>query len=154
MSDDDEACIPEAWLLADRRPSGASDETVTALGKITEAMETTERARGRLYDFHQLTGHADEQFNEGADLLEAAGHPSEAAALRQAIVGRNVLEGRWTFQVVEEYDATYWMAIRTFERELRDALLAGRYHVFESEMKDRSRSVGVRHHESRPRSGE
>lgn len=154
MNVDDEACNPEVWLLAERRPSGASDETVKALGKITEALETTERARGRLYDFHQLTGHADAQFTEGADLLEAAGHRSEADALRKAIVGRNVLEGRWTFQVVEEYDATYWTAIRSFERELRDRLLAGRSHVFESEMKDRSRSVGVRHHELRPRSGE
>ncbi len=142
------------WLQAERRPAGASDETVKAVGKITEALETIERARGHLYEFHQLTGHADQQFAEGAELLEAAGHRAEADSVRRSIIGRNVLEGRWTFQVVEEYDATYWIAIRACEASLREELLAGRAHVHESEMKERSRSVGMRHHESRPRSGE
>ncbi len=145
---------PAAWLQAARRPPGATDETVEALGKISEALETTERARGSLYDFHQLTGHADRQFSDGADLLEAAGHTSEADVLRREIVGRNVIEGRWTFQVIEEYDATYWTAVRRLEAELRGRLLAGMQHVHESEMKDASRSVGVRHHELRPRPGE
>ncbi len=35
------------------------DVTVEALGRLTEALETTERARGHLYAMHQLTGEAD-----------------------------------------------------------------------------------------------
>ena len=30
-----------------------------AVGRVTEALETIERARGHLYSFHQLTGRAD-----------------------------------------------------------------------------------------------
>ena len=40
-------------------PAGVSDATVGALGKLSEALETCERARGHLYSFHQLTGSAD-----------------------------------------------------------------------------------------------
>ena len=50
------------------------DRTVDAVGKITEALETTERARGHLYSFHQLTGHADLQLGDAVDKLRAAGH--------------------------------------------------------------------------------
>ena len=31
------------------------DRTVEAVGKLTEALETVERARGHLYSFHQLS---------------------------------------------------------------------------------------------------
>lgn len=89
-----------------RRPDGVDDATVAATGKLSEAVEWIERARGRLYDFHQMSGHADLLLGEAADDLEAAGHPEWAERLRAEIVGRNVIEGRWTFQIVEEYDET------------------------------------------------
>jgi hypothetical protein len=132
------------------RPSGVDDATVAAAGKISEALEWVERARGRLYDFHQMLGRADLLLGEGADALQDAGHGELAERLRHDVVGRNVLEGRWTFQIVEEFDDTYWSAVRSAERSVRDELLDGRRHVFESEMKDRRRSNGRRHHERRP----
>lgn len=39
-----------------QRPEGVDDATVAAAGKLAEALEWIERARGRLYDFHQLVG--------------------------------------------------------------------------------------------------
>ena len=42
-----------------RRPDGVSDATVEAVGKTSEASEYLIRARGALYEFHQLMGHAD-----------------------------------------------------------------------------------------------
>lgn len=132
------------------RPPGASDETVAAVGKVTEALEWVERARGRLYDFHQLMGHADLLLGEAADALDEAGHPAEAEALRERMVGRNVLDGRWTFQIVEEFDDLYWSPARASEEQVRGALLGGRRHVFESEMKDRRRRAGRPHHDRRP----
>ena len=132
------------------RPPGVSDATVAAAGKVSEALEWVERARGRLYDFHQMLGRADLLLGEAADDLDHAGHPELAEHVRGDLVGRNVLEGRWTFQIVEEFDETYWSAIREGERCVRDELLDGRRHVFESEMKDRRRSDGRRHHERRP----
>ena len=138
------------WTRWPRRPDGVDDATVEAVGRLTESLEWTERARGRLYDFHQMTGHADELLGQAADLLEAAGHAALADELATELVGRNVLEGRWTFQVVEEYDATYWTPMREFEARARERLTQGVRHVEESELKEDRRSRGRRHHERRP----
>jgi hypothetical protein len=145
--------MPTDELPADdphRRPDGVDDATVEAVGKVSEAMEWVERARGHLYELHQLLGRADLLFGEAADMLDDAGHTAQAGALREAVVGRNVIDGRWTFQIVEEFDDGYWTDARDQERTVRDELLAGRRHVFESEMKEDRRTHGRRHHESRP----
>ena len=133
-----------------QRPAGVSDETVAAAGKASEALEWIERARGALYEFHQLMGRADLLFGDAADLLEDAGHGDLAKLVRTDVVGRNVLDGRWTFQIVEEFDDCYYEVVRDAERRIRDDLLAGRRHVYESEMKDQRRTPGRTGHERRP----
>ena len=141
------------WLAQDRRPAGVSDATVAAAGKVGEAMEWIERARGRLYDFHQMMGRGDLLFGEAVELLRQAGHDDLADELDGEIVGRNVLEGRWTFQVIEEFDATYYDACKATTRRVDDELVGGWRHVLESEMKDQRRSPERRHHERRPAPG-
>ena len=132
------------------RPEQTDDATVEAVGKVTEAFEWIERARGRLYDFHQLVGHADGLLGEAADALDAAGHAKQARRVRDEVVGRNVLEGRWTFQVVDEFDDRYWEPFRAVEREIREDLTDGRRHVFEAEMKEGRRTRGHPAHTARP----
>lgn len=136
-----------------RRPDGVSDALVEAVGQVSEALEWVERARGRLYDFHQMMGRADLLFGEAADALEAAGASEQAEGLRHELVGRNVLEGRWTFQIVEEFDDGYWCEARAIEDRIRGQVLEGRRHVFESEMKERTWTKSHRHHESRAAPG-
>ncbi|HYD09141.1 MAG TPA: hypothetical protein VEA78_03480, partial [Acidimicrobiales bacterium] len=109
-----------------QRPEGVSDETVAAAGKASEALEWIERARGALYEFHQLLGRADLLFGDSADMLRTAGHAELADHVDREVVGRNVLDGRWTFQVVEEFDQLYYEAVRDAERRIRDELLDGR----------------------------
>jgi hypothetical protein len=135
---------------AHRRPPGVSDETVAALGKLGEALECTERARGHLYALHQLTGHADLMLDEAADLLRRAGHEEHARRLERELIGRNVVAGRWTFQLVEDYDDNYYAVFRALEKQARDALAGGRRHLHEAEMKERRRSRGEPGHEARP----
>ena len=130
------------------RPAGVGDETVAAMGKLSEALEYVERARGRLYDFHQLVGRADLLLDEAAEQLAAAGHSHWADVVRTEAVGRNVVEGRWTFQVVEEFDDLFWRCLRDIERTIRDDLVAGRRHVFEAELKQARRTHGRRAHEA------
>lgn len=132
------------------RPDGVDDATVEATGKLSEALEWVERARGHLYEFHQLMGHADALFGEAADQLRAAGHEALAAHMEEDVVGRNVLAGRWTFQVVEEFDDHYYEAVKEADRRVRDELVGGRRHVYEAELKEQRRTRGRRHHESRP----
>jgi hypothetical protein len=133
-----------------RTPAGVDDATVEALGKLSEALETCERARGHLYSFHQLTGSADIELGEAITSLREAGHDGLADRLESELIGRNVLAGRWTFQIVEEYDDTYWTVFRAAEQAVRDQLMDGRRHVFEAEMKEDRRSRGRRHHEAVP----
>lgn len=141
---------PPAPDPAHQRPPGVDDATVEAVGKVSEALEWLERARGRLYDFHQMLGHLDLQMGEAAEMLRSAGHTELADRLEREVVGRNVLDGRWTFQVVEEFDDLYYGPIREVEQAVRDQLMEGRRHVFESEMKERRRTHGAPGHEARP----
>ncbi|WP_121195197.1 hypothetical protein [Motilibacter peucedani] len=132
------------------RPEGLDDATVAAVGRLTEALETVERARGRLFDFHQLTGEADIKAGDAAEQLRAAGHVELAERVETELVGRNVLKGRWTFQIVEDYDDGYWSTFRGLERDVREALTGGRRHVYEAEMKEDRRTHGLPGHEARP----
>jgi hypothetical protein len=133
-----------------RRPPGVDDATVEAVGAMSEALEYVERARGHLYSFHQLMGHADLLLGEACEKLRAAGHHTIADQLETELVGRNVLHGRWTFQIIEEFDDSYWSLLREHDRRIRDELQGGERHVFESEMKEGRRSYGHAGHERRP----
>ncbi len=132
------------------RPEGLDDLTVEGLGTISEALEATEVARGHLYAFHRLTGTADLTLGKGVQQLRDAGHREIADRIERELVGLNVLEGRWTFQVVEEYDDGYYATFRRLEREAREALAGGRRHLYEAEMKDERRSHGRPGHEPAP----
>ncbi|WP_433213997.1 hypothetical protein ACQP00_03120 [Dactylosporangium sp. CS-047395] len=135
---------------AHTRPEGLSDKTVEALGKLSEALETVERARGRLYDLHQLIGHADLMLDDAVDLLRAAGHDEEAERVETELLGRNVIAGRWTFQIVEDFDDGYYTVFKDLERDARDKLAQGRRHLFEAEMKEQRRTHGRAGHEATP----
>ncbi|ONI89057.1 hypothetical protein ALI144C_05910 [Actinosynnema sp. ALI-1.44] len=125
------------------------DRTVRAVGALTEALETVEVARGHLYAFHQLTGSADFKLEKAIELLEQAGHQALADELSQQLLGRNVLPGRWSFQVIEDYEETYYGPFRRFERQSRE-LTDGLPHVYEADLKRARRSVGLPGHEATP----
>lgn len=129
-------------------------KTVEAVGRLTEALETVERARGRLYDFHQLTGEADFKIGDAVKLLREAGHTELADRLTSEIVGRNVIPDHWTFQIVEAYDATYWSVLRDAERRVREELTDGVPHLFEARMKEDRRTHGDPDHTAGPPPGQ
>lgn len=95
-------------------------------------------------------GRADELIGVAADALAEADRGDVAQRLRTEMVGRNALPGRWTFQIVEEFDDGYWSEFRTHEKRVRDGLLGGARHLFESEMKEDRRTHGRPGHEARP----
>ncbi|MDO3685193.1 hypothetical protein [Micromonospora sp. C28ISP2-4] len=135
---------------AHRRPDGVSDATVEALGKLSEALECVERARGHLYELHQLIGHADLMLDDAVEMFRSAGHPALAERIDRELLGRNVIAGRWTFQIVEDFDDGYYALFRELDRQARDELVEGRRHLYEAEMKERRRSRGMPGHEARP----
>ncbi|GGQ54225.1 hypothetical protein [Couchioplanes azureus] len=135
---------------AHRRPPGLDDATVEALGKLSEALEMVERVRGHLYAVHQLIGEADFKLDDAVELFERAGHPALAQRIQHELIGRNVLPGRWTFQVVEEFDDGYYAEFQGIERDAREQLAQGRRHLYEAELKERRRTHGRAGHEALP----
>nr|WP_322759202.1 hypothetical protein [Frankia sp. Cr2] len=133
-----------AGQTADRTAPELDGDTVHAVGKISEALEWVERARGHLYAFHQMSGHADLMLGSALEELENAGHAEIADRVRRDLFGLNVLDGRWTFQVVEEYDDGYFRTFVESERMVRDALVGGRRHVYEARMKTSEREQAGR----------
>jgi hypothetical protein len=123
--------------VAHRRPDGMTDDTVAALGTLSEALEVVEHARGALYEFHRLTGMADLTLQRAVDELRTAGHADLADDIDQTLVGRDVVGGLWTFQIVEAYDRQYWQVFRDIELSARHRAGDAPPHLFEAEMKHR-----------------
>ncbi|MBM9468486.1 hypothetical protein [Nakamurella leprariae] len=128
--------------VAHPRPDGASDALVDAAGKVSAAFEVIEQARGLLYGFHRMSGEADLALQDAVSALREAGATELADDIDQALVGRDVLPGFWTFQLVEQYDEHYFQVFRAAADRVRDDLMGGAPHVFEAEMKAREQDGG------------
>lgn len=135
---------------AHTRPHGTSDRTVEALGKLSEALEVIEDARGQLFSFHRKIGMADLTLGEAVQLFRDAGHSGLADRIETDLLGRNILAGRWTFQIVEEFEDGYYAAFKDHERAAREELMDGKRHVFEAEMKQERRTHGRAGHAATP----
>ncbi|MGX1614796.1 hypothetical protein ACWIF8_12975 [Micromonospora chalcea] len=132
------------------RPPGLDDGTVEALGELSKALETIHRVRGHLYAAHQLVGGADLSLDRVVELLREAGHDEMADRVEEELLGRNLLPGRWTFQIMEEFDDGYYAAFQEIERDAREKLAGGRRHIYEAEMKQRRRTDSMPGHEATP----
>ena len=137
-------------MTTDRTRPDLDDTLVEGLGKLSEALETVEHARGLLYGFHRLTGTADLALQDAVDLLRRAGATELADDLDRDLVGRNVIADRWTFQIVEDFDANYWGTFRDFDARARDELADGDRHVYEARMKQSERTTDHPRHEAGP----
>ena len=124
-----------------KRPPGTSDTAIAALRKLPEALEVAEHARGLLYGFHRLCGTADLTLQEAVGMLRNAGHAELADDIEQTLDGRDIVPGRWSFQLVEEHDAGYWDVFRDAEAYARAELGVPARHVPEAEMKEREQRV-------------
>lgn len=133
---------------------GDDDLTIQALGKLGLALETTERARGHLYTFHQLTGSADLTLDEAITLLRRAGRHEHADRVQRELLGRNVLPGRWTYEIVEQYDDTYYDVFRDVTQAARNDLAGGKRHEYEARLKhERQRLSAAAYADRDSRSG-
>ena len=125
-----------------------ADPVRDAVGKLRKALETTERARGRLYDFHQMTGTADFELGDAVRALREAGLDQQADLVERDLVGRNVIGDRWTFQIVEDYDDGYYASFRRIEAQVRRDAGDVPRHGYEQQLKDGRRTHGRPGHEA------
>jgi hypothetical protein len=124
------------------RPAGITDEQVDADGKVSAAFEVIEHARGLLYGFHRMSGQADLALQEAVAALRLAGQDELAAEIDEVLVGRDIIPGHWSFQIVEAYDEHYYHVFRAVTEKVRLHLAGGAPHVFEAEMKAREQTSG------------
>jgi len=117
------------------RPHSSNARDVDADGKISAALEVVENARGFLYGFHRMSGEADLALQAAVAALHDAGHHALADEVDEVLVGRDVIPGQWTYQIVEAYDAGYWEVFRAVAAKVRRQLAAGQPHLFEAGMK-------------------
>jgi hypothetical protein len=130
--------------VRDHRPPALTGPEVEALGKLSEALEVIEHARGLLYGLHRLCGTADLALQEAVAMFRDAGHESLADDLETSLVGRDVIDGRWSFELVEAYDRGYWTAFRDAEAHARATLGDVAQHLYEAKMKFREQRPNPR----------
>jgi len=87
-----------------------------------------------------LCGTADLTLQEAVRMLRDAGHAQLADQLEQVVVGRDVIAGMWSFQLVESYDDGYWSVFRDAEAHARQVLRGAERHLFEAEMQHREQA--------------
>ena len=122
-------------------PEGISDETVAALGELSAAFEVLEEARGHLYAFHRRSGKADLELQQAVDHLRKAGHRALADEIDEVLVGRDVVPGLWTYQIVESYDRTYYDVWKAAVEKAERVAGHGTPHLAESDMKVQEQSL-------------
>jgi hypothetical protein len=122
-------------------PNGVSDETVAALGELSAAFEVLEEARGHLYAFHRRSGKADLELQQAVDHLRRAGHRELADEIDEVLVGRDVVPGLWTYQIVESYDRTYYDVWKAAVEKAERVADGATPHLAESDMKVQEQSA-------------
>ena len=135
-------------------PSRAVGDEVAATYVFDDVVVTPVRVlcEPALRRWHVVAGPltADLTLGEAVAQLRDAGHRDLADRIDRELVGRNVLPGRWTFQIVEAYDDTYYSTFKELDRLARDHLVQGKRHLYEEEMKEERRSAGRGGHEATP----
>ena len=113
----------------------ADDDAIEAAQLVEVATEWVERAFGRLLDAHHDVGHAQLMLLEAADALERAGHADLARRAREEVAPLDVIAGRWTYQIVDEFRDHMLSPVRAFDEEVRRRLAGGVRHRFEARQK-------------------
>ncbi|WP_136716682.1 hypothetical protein [Halorientalis salina] len=103
-----------------------------ALHQVELGLEWLHRAHGHLVEFHHNTGHAMDHLAEAEGLLRDCGFDDLADALRDEYLPRGVIDDdRWSYDVLESFQAEFLDDIRAFEAETRERVADGQRHVAE-----------------------
>ena len=136
MSENDESeSSTDAESLADEE--SLTDVEREALHRAELSVEWLRRAHGHLVAFHHNTGHAMDHLAAAEELFHESGHDDLAEVLRDDLLPRGVVaEGaergeRWSYDVLEDFEAGFLPGVANFEAEARDRLADGRRHITE-----------------------
>jgi len=114
------------------RTPDLTDAECDALHRVELAVEWLQRAQGNLIAFHHAVGHAMDHLAEAETELRDCGQDDLADDLRDDYLPRGVVdEERWSYDVLESYQAGFLRPMVDFERQARDRIADGHRHVAE-----------------------
>lgn len=115
-----------------------TESEVDALHSVELGIEHLHRAHGHLIAFHHSTGRAMNHFARAERELRRADYHGFADEIRDEFLPRGVLEGRaaddrgrWSYDVVETYEAVFLNDIVAFGQRVCDAIAGGLRHAHE-----------------------
>jgi len=108
-----------------------SEAEVEAVHTIELGLEWLQRARGTLIEFHHATGHAMDHLNDAETMLRACGHETMADELRDELLPAGAVDNRWTYDLLETFEAGLLADATAYERQVRSDLADGHRHVAE-----------------------
>jgi hypothetical protein len=111
------------------------DAALRAAHRVEVAVEWIERSFGALLDAHHAAGHAQEMLIDAARLLREAGRADLADAVLAEAACKDAAEGRWTYQIVDEFRGHLLDPARRLDERVRAELTGGVRHRHEARMK-------------------
>lgn len=113
-----------------------SETELTAIHRVELGLEWLHRAHGSLVAFHHNTGHAMDHLAAAEELFRESGHDGLADSLRDELLPMGVVPGedgvgRWTYEVLEAFEAGLYADAREFEIAARESVTGGVRHAAE-----------------------
>jgi len=115
----------------DQRLPEVSEREREALHRVELGLEWLRRAHGDLVGFHHKTGHAMDHLARAEAVLRDCGHEGLADRLRDDCLPLGAVEDRWTYDLLEEFEAGFMSRIEAVEERTREQLADGQRHVAE-----------------------
>ena len=111
---------------------GLTEVELEALHEVELGLEWLQRAQGYLIEFHHATGHGMDHLALAESRLREAGHDELADDVRDDLLPHGVVDDdRWSYDVLEDFQATMLAEATVLERRVREELADGRRHVAE-----------------------
>jgi hypothetical protein len=108
-----------------------TDDERTALHELQLGVEGLHRAYGHLLAFHHAIGRSMDHFAAAEPRLRAAGHTAHADAIRDRHLPAGVIDDRWSYELVEAFEAGFFEDVTAFESAVRADIAGGQAHVAE-----------------------
>jgi|APHM01.1.fsa_nt_gi hypothetical protein len=103
----------------------------TALHRAELGVEWLRRAHGNLVEVHHATGHAMDHMQAAEQTLREAGRTDLADELRDELLPSGAVEDRWTYDLLETFEAGILADVTDYERRVREQLADGERHITE-----------------------
>ena len=123
----------------DRPWTTLTERELSALHDVEVGREWVRRAHGHLLAFHHAVGHGMDHFDDAEATLRAAGHPALADVIRDDLLPRGAVDDRWTYGLVESFEASMADPVGKYEQTLREDLADGERHLVERRQQARRR---------------